>query len=59
MEQIGNAIVKMERVTHETAASAEQSASAAIELSAQSHTLRDVANQLTAIVYGAGGVVSS
>ncbi len=54
IEQIGTAISQMEEVTQRTAATAEESASAAEELNAQSDTLRRIVERLTAMV-GAGG----
>src|SRR5262249_48116464 len=50
--QIGKAIVQMQRVTQTTAASAEQSAAAAEELTAQSEALRDILARLTLMVDG-------
>jgi methyl-accepting chemotaxis protein/methyl-accepting chemotaxis protein-1 (serine sensor receptor) len=58
IEQIGNAITQMERVTQKTAADAEESAAAAEELTAQSATLKDAVGNLTDMVGGgesAGG----
>lgn len=52
IEQIGKAINQMEQVTQKTAASAEESASAAAELNAQSETLKDIVERLTAMVGG-------
>jgi methyl-accepting chemotaxis protein/methyl-accepting chemotaxis protein-1 (serine sensor receptor) len=52
IEQIGKAITQMEQVTQKTAANAEESASAAEELNAQSETLRDIVSRLTAMVGG-------
>ncbi|MBI4874100.1 MAG: hypothetical protein HY822_05655 [Acidobacteria bacterium] len=49
IEQIGKAIAQMEQVTQKTAANAEESASAAEELTAQSETLKDVVARLTAL----------
>jgi methyl-accepting chemotaxis protein/methyl-accepting chemotaxis protein-1 (serine sensor receptor) len=50
IEQVAKAVAQMEQVTQKTAANAEESASAAEELTAQSETLKDVADQLTALV---------
>lgn len=50
IEQIGKAIVQMEQVTQGAAASAQQSAAAAQELTAQSESLKDIVNRLTAMV---------
>ena len=52
IEQIGKAIAQMEQVTQKTAANAEESASAAEELNAQSETLKNVVVRLTAMVGG-------
>jgi methyl-accepting chemotaxis protein len=52
IEQIGKAITQMEQVTQKTAANAEESAAAAEELNAQSETLKDVVERLTAMVGG-------
>jgi methyl-accepting chemotaxis protein len=52
IEQMGKAIAQMEAVTGNTAANAEESAAAAKELDAQSETLKDVAQRLTAMVGG-------
>ncbi len=54
IEQIAKAITQMEQVTQKTAANAEESASAAEELNAQSETLKDVVERLTAMVGGGG-----
>jgi methyl-accepting chemotaxis protein len=51
-EQVSKAIVQMERVTQSTAASAEESASASQELTAQSASLQDVARHLAMMVGG-------
>lgn len=50
LEQIAGAIAQMEQVTHKTAASAEEGASAGAELSAQSESLREIVDHLTALV---------
>ena len=55
IEQIVKAISQMEQVTQKTAASAEESASAAEELTAQSETVKDVVGRLTAMVTGQSG----
>jgi methyl-accepting chemotaxis protein/methyl-accepting chemotaxis protein-1 (serine sensor receptor) len=52
IDQIGKAIVQMERVTQTTAANAEQSAAAAEELTAQSEGVRKILAQLTMMVDG-------
>lgn len=52
IDQIGKAIVQMERVTQTTAASAEQGAAAAEELTAQSETVKGVLARLTMMVDG-------
>jgi methyl-accepting chemotaxis protein len=53
IEQVAKAITQMEQVTQRTAASAEESASAAQQLLAQSEALNDIVKTLTAMV-GAG-----
>lgn len=50
IEQIGKAIAQMEQVTQQVAANAEESASAAEELNAQSETVMTIVGQLTAMV---------
>lgn len=50
--QINTAIAQMSKVTQSTAAHAEESASAAEELSAQSHALKEVVERLTTMVNG-------
>jgi methyl-accepting chemotaxis protein len=52
IQQIGAAITQMERVTQTNAASAEESAAAAQELTAQSAALRGVVERLTSMVGG-------
>ena len=52
IEQIAKAIAQMDRVTQKTAADAEETASAAEELNAQSETLKDIVDRLTAMVGG-------
>ena len=51
-EQISKAISQMEQVTQRTAANAEESASAAQQLHAQSETLKEVVESLAAMVGG-------
>jgi len=50
--QISAAIAQMSQVTQGTAAQAEESASAAEELSAQSHALKEIVERLTVMVNG-------
>lgn len=50
LEQIGKAVATMEQVTQRTAAGAEQGASAARELTAQSEAVQDTVNRLTAMI---------
>lgn len=52
IQQVAKAISAIEQVTQQTAASAEQSAAAGQELSAQSEALRGVVGQLVALVAG-------
>jgi methyl-accepting chemotaxis protein/methyl-accepting chemotaxis protein-1 (serine sensor receptor) len=54
IEQIAKAIVQMEGLTQATAASAEESAAAAEELTAQSNSVKEVAGRLVAMVGSAG-----
>jgi len=56
IEQIGRAIVQMEQVTQKAAASAEESASGAEELHAQSASLKDIVGRLNAMVGGGGSL---
>jgi methyl-accepting chemotaxis protein/methyl-accepting chemotaxis protein-1 (serine sensor receptor) len=49
IEQIGKAIAQMQQVTQQTAANAEESAAAAVELNAQSNALRNIVERLTAL----------
>ena len=50
IEQIAKAIAQMEHVTGQKAATAEESASAAAELNAQSESLQGIAYRLAAMV---------
>jgi methyl-accepting chemotaxis protein len=52
IEQMAGAITQMERVTQTTAANAEESAAAAEQLTAQSATLKDIVDRLTAMAGG-------
>lgn len=52
--QINTAVGEMDKVTQSTAASAEESASAAEELNAQADVMRDVVGELVRLVDGAG-----
>ena len=53
IEQIGSAITRMDQVTQQTAANAEQNASTAEELNAQSEALMGVVGRLGAMLDGA------
>jgi methyl-accepting chemotaxis protein/methyl-accepting chemotaxis protein-1 (serine sensor receptor) len=55
IDQIGKALTQMEQVTQKTAANAEECASAAEELNAQSATLKGIVERLTAMVGGDSG----
>jgi methyl-accepting chemotaxis protein len=55
IDQIGKAITQMEQVTQNSAASAEEGAAAAEQLTAQSDALRDIVGQLTGMVGGGDG----
>ena len=52
IEQVATAIVQMERVTQQTAASAEESAATAEELNAQSEALNHIVERLRVMVVG-------
>jgi methyl-accepting chemotaxis protein/methyl-accepting chemotaxis protein-1 (serine sensor receptor) len=52
IEEVARAIIQMQTVTQSTAAGAEESASAAEELNAQSEAVKDVVRRLTAMVGG-------
>ena len=54
IDQISKAVAQMDQVTQGTAASAEQSASASEELSAQAQALNQIVSELGALVGGAG-----
>jgi methyl-accepting chemotaxis protein len=56
IEQIGKAIVQMEQVTQKAAASAEESASTAAELTSQSAALKDIVGRLNAMVSNTASV---
>jgi len=51
-EQVAKAVIQMEQLTQKAAASAEQSASASTELTAQASALKDVVDRLTEMVGG-------
>ena len=59
LEQIGRAIVLMQQVTQNTAASAEENAAVAQELNAESETLREVLGRLSGIVGGTAGTLNA
>ena len=59
IDQINKAVTAMDRVTQNTAASAEESAAAAEELSAQSEEIASIAGRLMSVVYGSKGRASS
>ena len=50
MQEIGNALVRMEQVTQKAAASAEETAAAGENLNAESSALRTVVDQLNSLV---------
>jgi methyl-accepting chemotaxis protein/methyl-accepting chemotaxis protein-1 (serine sensor receptor) len=50
MEQISHAILQMEQVTQNTAASAEESASAGAELDTHASTLRDLVHEMREMI---------
>jgi methyl-accepting chemotaxis protein len=53
--QVNTALTQMDKATQSNAASAEESASAAEELNAQASTLREAANDLSALIFGEKG----
>jgi methyl-accepting chemotaxis protein/methyl-accepting chemotaxis protein-1 (serine sensor receptor) len=53
IDQVSKAVLRMEQVTQETAAGAEQSAAAAEQLNIQFQTLKDIADDLAAMLGGA------
>jgi methyl-accepting chemotaxis protein len=58
IEQIGNAVTQMDQVTQSAAATAEESAAAAEELTGQSEMLKELVENLTAMVGGGGSHTS-
>jgi Methyl-accepting chemotaxis protein len=54
VEQVNKAIIQMENVTQQNAASAEESASASEELSAQAESMRKIVRELSELVNGTG-----
>jgi methyl-accepting chemotaxis protein len=50
MDQVSTAVLQMEKVIQQNAASAEESASASEELSAQAQTVKGVVNELSTLV---------
>ena len=59
IDQLNSAIGQIDQVTQSNAATAEESASAAEELNAQTETLKDAVNQLLAMVNGHGNAAAS
>lgn len=55
VDQVNTAVAEMDKVTQSTAASAEESASAAIELTSQADTLYGMVEELVALVEGRHG----
>lgn len=55
VEQVNTAVSQMDKVTQSNASSAEEGAAAAEELNAQSQTLKDAVNLLSALVGSTGG----
>jgi methyl-accepting chemotaxis protein len=53
IDQVNTAVAQMDKVTQQNAANAEESASASEELGAQAEGMKDVVNQLVALVGGA------
>jgi methyl-accepting chemotaxis protein len=58
VEQVNTAVSQMDKVTQQNAAGAEESASAAEELSAQAVTVKGIVDQLTVLVRGGGAGTS-
>jgi methyl-accepting chemotaxis protein len=54
VEQVTQTLTRMDRLTQQTAATAEESASAAEQLMAQSKSLSDIVGRLTEMVHGTG-----
>ncbi len=54
--QIGKAVAEMDKVVQHTAASAEESASAAEEMNAESIQMKNQVSRLTALIYGTSDV---
>ena len=52
IDQIGKAIARMEQLTQKTAATAQESASAATEMNGQAASMQEVANRLTIMLDG-------
>lgn len=59
IEQINSGVVQINDVTQSNAAGAEEAASASEQLTAQANTLVEVVDELTSLVNGHGGRVSS
>ncbi|MBI5556748.1 MAG: chemotaxis protein [Deltaproteobacteria bacterium] len=59
IRQVNGAIAEMDKVVQANAASAEQSASASEELSAQSESMKEVVQELTRLVEGDGTRIST
>jgi methyl-accepting chemotaxis protein len=59
VEQINAAVSQMDRITQQTAAGAQEAASAAEQLRAQSTAVKDVVDELRAIVGGKGGAAAA
>jgi len=56
IEQVNIAVVEMEKVTQQNAATAEESASASEEMNAQAEQMKSMVNELVAIVGGSAAV---
>jgi methyl-accepting chemotaxis protein len=52
IEQVGRAVAEMDKVTQQTAANAEESASASEEMNAQAVMMKDIVMRLTAVIDG-------
>jgi methyl-accepting chemotaxis protein len=56
IEQVNIAVIEMEKVTQQNAATAEESASASEEMNAQAEQMKGIVNELVAIVQGSATV---
>jgi len=59
IDQVNTAVAQMDKVTQQNAAGAEESASAAEELTSQTHAIRDVVGQLRQLIHGVADSVAA